>query len=62
MGENGATITDASDEMRATWASGMDNAAKAWAAGIPGGTDVLSTYMEEMRAAGATPLRDWDKE
>ncbi|NNE52306.1 MAG: C4-dicarboxylate TRAP transporter substrate-binding protein [Sulfitobacter sp.] len=62
MGENGATISDAPQEMREAWAAGMDNAAKAWAAGIPGGTEVLTTYMEEMRAAGATPLRDWDKE
>ena len=62
MGAAGATITDAPQDMRDAWAGGMDNAAKAWAAGIPGGTDVLSTYMEEMRAAGATPLRDWDKE
>lgn len=62
MGGAGATITDAPQDMREAWAAGMDNAAKEWAAGIPGGTDVLSTYMEEMRAAGATPLRDWDKE
>jgi TRAP-type C4-dicarboxylate transport system substrate-binding protein len=66
MGENGATITDASDEMRAAWASGMDNAAKTWAEGLDGtgvpGTEVLSLYMNAMRDAGATPLRDWDKE
>ncbi|MEW9921552.1 C4-dicarboxylate TRAP transporter substrate-binding protein [Marimonas sp. MJW-29] len=62
MGDAGATITDAPQDMREAWAAGMDNAAKEWAAGIPGGADVLSTYMEEMRAAGATPLRDWDKE
>ncbi|MEL6522642.1 MAG: C4-dicarboxylate TRAP transporter substrate-binding protein [Pseudomonadota bacterium] len=66
MGENGATITDASDEMRAAWAEGMENAAKTWAEqldsqGIPG-TEVLSLYMSAMRDAGATPLRDWDKE
>lgn len=62
MGAAGATITDAPQDMRDAWAAGMDNAAKEWAAGIPGGTDVLSTYMEQMRAVGATPLRDWDKE
>ena len=62
MAGAGATITDAPQDMRDAWAAGMDNAAKAWAEGIPGGTEVLSTYMEEMRAAGATPLRDWDKE
>jgi TRAP-type C4-dicarboxylate transport system substrate-binding protein len=62
MGENGAQISDAPQEMREAWAAGMDNAAKSWAADIPGGPEVLSTYMEGMRTAGATPLRDWDKE
>ncbi|MEP4199166.1 MAG: C4-dicarboxylate TRAP transporter substrate-binding protein [Aliishimia sp.] len=61
MGENGATITDAPEDLRAAWASGMDNAAKTWAETL-GASDVLSTYMEGMRAGGATPLRDWDKE
>jgi TRAP-type C4-dicarboxylate transport system substrate-binding protein len=66
MGDNGATITMASDEMRMAWAAGMDNAAKQWAEsldakGIPG-SEVLALYMNSMRAAGATPLRDWDSE
>ena len=66
MAELGATITDASPEMRAAWAAGMDNAAKEWATALDGrgvpGTDILALYMEAMREAGATPLRDWDKE
>lgn len=66
MAENGATIVDASDDMREVWAAGMDNAAKVWAEGLDGqglpGTASLSNYMEQMRQAGATPLRDWDKE
>lgn len=66
MAEAGATITDASPEMRQAWADGMDNAAKTWAEsldaqGLPG-TEILSLYMEEMRQAGATPLRNWDQE
>ncbi|MEM6987739.1 MAG: C4-dicarboxylate TRAP transporter substrate-binding protein [Pseudomonadota bacterium] len=66
MGENGATISDASESMRSAWAAGMDNAAKTWAEdldskGIPG-TDVLKLYMDAMRSTGATPLRDWDSE
>ncbi|MDX5384104.1 MAG: C4-dicarboxylate TRAP transporter substrate-binding protein [Rhodobacterales bacterium] len=66
MAEAGATITDASPEMRAAWANGMDNAAKTWAAeldaqGKPASL-ILGLYMDAMRAAGATPLRDWDKE
>lgn len=66
MGQNGATISDASDTMRAEWASGMKNAAKEWAAGLDAkgvpGSEVLSLYMTSMRNAGASPLRDWDKE
>ncbi|GHF42922.1 C4-dicarboxylate TRAP transporter substrate-binding protein [Seohaeicola zhoushanensis] len=66
MGEAGATITEASDEMRMGWAKGMDNAAKKWAAELDAqgkpASHILSTYMEAMRAAGAKPLRDWDKE
>ena len=66
MGAAGATITDATPEMREAWARGMDNAAKEWAAALDAqgkpGTLILSAYMEEMRAAGAAPLRDWDKE
>lgn len=66
MTAQGATVVDASDEMRAAWAAGMDNAANTWATGLDAqgiaGSDVLSRYMEEMRAQGITPLRDWDKE
>ena len=66
MAEAGATIQDAPPEMRETWAANMDNVAKTWAAqldaqGLPA-TEMLGLYMDEMRAAGATPLRDWDKE
>lgn len=66
MTENGATITDASPEMRQAWAEGMDNAAKAWAEDLDGkgkpGTEILKIYMEGMRAGGATPVRNWDQE
>jgi len=66
MGENGATITNASEEMRAAWAKGMDNAAKTWAEGLDAkgipGSEVLSLYMNAMRDTGASPLRDWDSE
>jgi len=56
----------ASDEMRVSWAASMDNVAKTWAAaldakGVPG-SEMLSVYMQAMRAGGATPLRHWDKE
>lgn len=66
MEEAGATITDASPEMREAWAADMDNAAKEWAEGLDAqgrpGTEILSAYMEAMREAGAEPLRDWDRE
>ncbi|MFN3642920.1 MAG: C4-dicarboxylate TRAP transporter substrate-binding protein [Gemmobacter sp.] len=66
MAAEGATITIAPDDLRVAWAAGMDNAAKVWAAaldarGVPGSA-MLAVYMDGMRAAGATPLRDWDKE
>lgn len=66
MSENGATISDASAEMRHEWAAGMDNAAKEWAESLDEqgkpGSDILKLYMQTMREAGATPLRDWDAE
>jgi TRAP-type C4-dicarboxylate transport system substrate-binding protein len=66
MKEAGATVTKAPDDMRAAWAKGMDNAAKTWAAGLDSqgkdGTAIMTIYMDAMRAAGAKPLRDWDKE
>jgi len=64
MAAEGATITDAPDEMREAWAADMDDAAGEWAASLDGqglpASEVLSTYMDGMREAGATPLRDWD--
>ncbi|MEN8742343.1 MAG: C4-dicarboxylate TRAP transporter substrate-binding protein [Phaeobacter gallaeciensis] len=62
MGEAGATISDATPEARAEWAAGMDNAAAEWARANEDGVEILAAYMEAMRAAGATPLRNWDQE
>jgi TRAP-type transport system periplasmic protein len=47
------------------WAKAMPNIAKEWAdratkEGLPG-DKVLAAYMDAMRAAGAKPVRDWDK-
>jgi TRAP-type C4-dicarboxylate transport system substrate-binding protein len=47
------------------WAKAMPNIAKEWAErsdkeGLPG-TKALALYMEELRKAGAKPVRDWDK-
>jgi TRAP-type C4-dicarboxylate transport system substrate-binding protein len=66
MAAKGATVKEAPAAMREAWAKDMDNSAKTWAESLDAegkkGTEVLSLYMEEMRKAGATPLRDWDKE
>ena len=66
MASQGATVTEVDDAFRAEWAAGMDNVALAFTerldeAGLDGAA-VLSAYMDTMRAAGATPVRDWDKE
>lgn len=66
MAAEGATITEAPEALRESWAADMDNAAQVWAQsldarGVPG-SEMLTVYMDGMREAGATPLRDWDKE
>lgn len=62
----GATVTHAPEALRAQWAQNMDNAAAQWAASLDAGgqpgTEILTLYMDRVRAAGATPLRDWDRE
>jgi len=66
MQAKGAKLTEVDEDFRKQWAAGMDNVAKQWAAtldskGAPG-TVVLKAYMDAMRAAGATPIRNWDQE
>lgn len=66
MQSQGATVTEVDDAFRQEWAAGMDNVAKLWAekldaAGV-NGSGVLKDYMDTMRAAGATPVRNWDQE
>lgn len=66
MAEAGATVAVAPDELRQAWADKMDNAAKTWATTLDAegreASGVLQAYMDAMRAGGAEPLRDWDKE
>ena len=66
MQAQGATVTEVDDAFRKQWADGMDNVAKVWAAKLDSegaqGTAVLKAYMDTMRAAGATPVRNWDQE
>jgi TRAP-type C4-dicarboxylate transport system substrate-binding protein len=66
MEAQGATVTEVDQAFRDQWAAGMDNVAKAWADRLDSegvaGTAVLKAYMDTMRAAGATPVRNWDQE
>jgi TRAP-type C4-dicarboxylate transport system substrate-binding protein len=52
-------------EEQGKWANAIPNTAKAWADGLEKqglpGHKILAAYMEEMRKAGAKPVRDWDK-
>lgn len=64
--EFGTKASVMSDGERKQWAMMMPNIAKEWAAtqdanGLPG-TQVLTTYMDAMRAADQPMLRQWDKE
>lgn len=66
MVEQGATVTEVDQAFREQWAAGMDNVARLWADRLDSeginGSAVLSSYMDTMRAAGATPVRNWDQE
>jgi TRAP-type C4-dicarboxylate transport system substrate-binding protein len=66
MVEQGATVTEVDQAFREQWAAGMDNVARLWADKLDSegknGSAVLSSYMDTMRAAGATPVRNWDQE
>jgi len=66
MAAQGATITEVDEAFRKQWADGMDNVAKKWAAQVDSegkaGTEILNAYMNAIRAAGGTPVRNWDQE
>jgi len=62
----GGKVIKVSEEERRAWAKSLPNLAKEWAedaekAGLPG-TAYLKAMMDGLRAGGAKPLRDWDKE
>lgn len=64
--KGGGTVVELSADARATWANAMPNIAKDWAekldkSGAPG-SDMLKSYMEKLKAAGLTPIRDWAAE
>ncbi len=65
MAKSGATVTELSPEERARWAATLPNIAERWAApleakGLPA-REVLRTYVENLRKAGAQPARDWTR-
>ncbi len=62
----GGKIVVMSQAERSVWAKALPNMAKEWAAeleakGIPA-KQMLTNYMDALRAAGEKPLRDWDRE
>lgn len=63
MKQKGATINQLSDGARREWAGKLPNVAGEWIAfneknGLPA-KEVMTVYLEKMKAAGAKPLRDW---
>lgn len=64
--EFGATVTTMSEEDRRKWAFRLPNLAQDWAKrnnakGLPA-TAILTDFMDALRAGGAEPVRNWDKE
>ncbi len=66
MKKKGVKFSTLSDAERKRWAAVLPGLAKQWAEaleakGLPGKA-VVKAYMEEARARGISPPRDWDKE
>ena len=62
----GGKLIELTQAERITWAKGLPNLAQQWAAdtekkGLPAKA-FLAAYMDALRAGGAKPLRNWDKE
>ncbi|UWQ35447.1 C4-dicarboxylate TRAP transporter substrate-binding protein (plasmid) [Leisingera sp. M527] len=65
-GNEDVTIVSISPEEKARWAEAMPNIAKEWAEqaesqGYPG-NEVLTAFMDAIRAKGIEPVRNWDQE
>lgn len=62
----GGTVVVMSEEERRRWAASMPNIAADWVKRLEGkgvaGAQMLDAYIDKLRAAGATPLRDWAAE
>jgi TRAP-type C4-dicarboxylate transport system substrate-binding protein len=64
--KEGAKISRLPANERKRWAASLPNMAKKWVAeneknGVPA-RQIMKDYMAAMRAAGAKPARDWDKD
>lgn len=61
----GAIVNADSDALRAGWAKAMEDPTKAWVAELEKqklpAREVLEAYMAAVKAAGATPTRDWGR-
>jgi len=62
----GGQLNPASDRLRLEYAQQMENPSKRWISelekqGLPA-RQVLNEYMQQVRAVGAQPLRQWDQE
>lgn len=53
------TLTEFSDEERRKWAAMLPDLAGDWAKDFPHGAELVTAYMQAIRDAGGTPLRDW---
>jgi TRAP-type C4-dicarboxylate transport system substrate-binding protein len=65
MQEAGATVTRLPEDQRQAWVAGLPDLGNEWVAtveaqGIPG-REIMTAYMDTMKAAGATPMRDWSQ-
>jgi len=63
---NGVQVNPRSAQIRREYVQAMESPARSWVEelekqGLPA-RQVLETYMQEVRAAGAQPLRQWDQE
>lgn len=63
---DGGTVVEISDADRQAWASAMPNIAQELAQTLnergEDGTGMVTAYVEKLRAAGYTPMRDWAAE
>ena len=64
--DGGGTVVEMTEAARQAWADSMPNIAVDWAKALDAkgapGSAMLNAYMDKLKAAGMTPLRDWAAE